>query len=310
MSFSKWFRQWTRDIPKREQSPALLRSIYKQSVMQTFQGDDGSCFAHLSARLMVQNCLQLKDEEHQKENWKYRSTCRKMLNTYHPPKPTNELKQCGTYGFLKISMFLYLYYLITEQFGTEGGSVGQGLSVYSKLIRKERPSHFTQDYNGMYSEVVHFVKSNPLTPFYVNHVFLSDKLLSDDEHTYIVQLILLFLKHRMYIGCRFYADNDQSMGHLFMITGYSASKRAFYVKNTWGIFVSMLKIDEIGKNKITFDRERMTARINMFAFVYTRKGQPLVFDTVTPNILSQFKHDFGDNEKTLTRNPLTRKLRS
>lgn len=308
MSFSKWFRRWTNDIPKKEQSPALLRSIYQQSVMQTFQGDDGSCYAHLAARLMIQNCLKLKDEEHQKENWKYRSTCRKMLNTYKPPPPTPELKQCGKYGFLKISMFLYLYYLITEQFGTEGGSVGQGVSVYYNLIRNDRPAHFTKEYNAMYTAVTNFPKIP--TPFYVNHVFLSEKLLSHEEHTYIVQLILLFLKHKMYIGCRFYADNDQSMGHLFMITGYSASKRAFYVKNTWGIFASMLKVDDIGKNKITFDRERMTARINMFAFVYTRKGHPFVFDTVTPTILSQFKQDFGDDGKIYPRNPLTRKLKS
>jgi hypothetical protein len=309
MSFSKWFHKFIDDIPVKKRSPELLRSIYQQTVMQTFQGEDGSCYAHLSARLFVQNIFKLKDEEHLKENWTYRSTCRKILNTYNPPPITPELKDCGKYGYLKISMFLYLYYLITEKFGVDGGSIFQGATVRSDILAKKRPRHFTPEYNSMYTTVSRFINSKKLPPFYVNHVFLSNKPLDHEEHNGLVQLILLFLKHRLYIGCRLYADNDQSMGHLFMITGYSASKRAFYVKNTWGIFVSMLSVDDIGKSKITFDREKMTARVNMFAFVYTRKGDPFIFDTVTPNVITQFKHEFGDTEKTYSQNPFRKTKR-
>ena len=308
MSGLDWFRNLMKTIPKSEQSPELLQSLQKATVMQTFQGDDGSCFAHLSARLFIQNIFKLPDED-DKKNWTKHSTCRKMLNTYRPPRPNKGLTQCGKNGFLKISMFLYLYYHITERFGTNGGSVSQSSLIYPSILRRARPKHFTKLYDPMYTAVTRHLDENRLTPIFVNYVFLDESYPLDSErHTGVVNLLLLFLKHHMYIGCRFYMDNDQSQGHLFMITGFSKSKRAFYVKNTWGTYTSMLYVKDIGKNHISFDGERISARVNMFAFVYSTKDSvPFDFHEVDKKVVAKFKKEFGDTSSYMNTNPFTRK---
>lgn len=274
------------------------KSIYKKTVLQTYQGSEGTCYAHMGARLILQNIMKLKDEEKYFHNWKYRSVCRKMLNTYKPPVPTKELKQCGVDGFLKISMFLYLYYLIVERYGIDGGDLFQCLSIYPSVKDKERPRKFTESYQAMYTTVNTFLTKHHQSPFYFNQIFMNDLKLEDSENKSLFDLLLLFLEHHMYIGCRFYTGNDVSNGHLFILTGYSASQHAFYVKNSWGMFVSMLKVSEIGKNTITFDTDgKIKARVNMFAFVYTRMKGPLLFDTVTPDIVEEFQHEFEHTRK-------------
>lgn len=277
----KWF-----DPSKRK----TRKSIYKKTVLQTYQGSEGTCYAHMGTRLILQNIMRLKDEEKYSHNWKYRSVCRRMLNTYKPPIPTKELKQCGVDGFLKISMFLYIYYLIIERYGLDGGDLSQCLSIYSRVKEKERPRKFTEPYQAMYTTVESFLTKHDLPPFYYNQIFM-DSTLENEQNKSLFDLLLLFLEHNMYIGCRFYTDNNIANGHLFILTGYSASQNAFYVKNSWGMFVSMLKVSEIGKNTITFDTDgKIKARVNMFAFVYTRKNGPLLFDTVTPDIVDEFQH--------------------
>ena len=300
MTILNWFRR------NKTRKKTRVGSVYRQTVMKTFQGQDGTCYAHLGARLIIQNILKMKDEEKQLDHWKYRSMCRKMLNTYKPPTPPPDLKQCGVQGFLKISMFLYLYYLITERFGLDGGSLNQCMSIYPMVKQVQRPLHFTPEYNGMYTAISN-VKST--TPFYVNHVFLSDDPLEDESNSLVVQLVLLFLRHDMYIGCRYYSNNNPSEGHLFAIVGYSASKKSFYVKNPWETYVSLLAISDIGKSRVTFEGQRMTARVNMFAFVYTRRPPKpqWVFDKVTPDILQEFKEEFGDVSDPFSRNPLAKK---
>jgi hypothetical protein len=294
----KWFEPFLQGKPNKTR-----RSIYKRTVLQTYQGGEGTCYAHMGARLILQNILRLKDEEKYFHHWKYRSVCRKMLNTYKPPVPTKELKQCGSDGFLKISMFLYLYYLIVERYGIDGGALFQCVSIYPSVKQKERPKQFTEAYQSMYTTVDTFLSHHKPTPFYFNQVFIPDSKLEDAENIPLFDLILLFLENNMYIGCRFYTGNDVMNGHLFILTGYSASQNAFYVKNSWGMFVSMLKASEIGKNTITFDTDKMKARVNMFGFVYTRKKGPLYFDTVTPEIVEEFKHELKPRS-------LTKKLRA
>jgi len=290
--FSKWFEPWKTE-------PQERKSIYNRTVLQTYQGDDGSCYAHLGARLVGQNILRWQDEKKKDLHWGYRSTCRRMLNTYRPPSLTEEAKQCGEYGYLKICMFLYLYYLITERFGLEGGTIHQCLSIRPLMEEKVRPAHFTKPYDDMYATVVQFLQP-PLTPFHYNYVFLDDtKSLDDPMYTSLVELLLLFLKNNMYIGSRFYMTKDESEGHLFMITGYSASEHAFRVKNTWGTFSSLLRIKEFGKPTLVFDNERIRARVNMFAFVYTR-DVGIEFSHVTPEIVSLFQREF---EKPLYTQP-------
>lgn len=311
MNGIEWFHQMMKTIPKSQQSPQLLRSLQKFTVMQTFQGDDGTCYAHLSARLFIQNILRLPDEVEKKENWTKRSVCRRMLNTYRPLKPTDDLTKCGTNGYLKISMFLFLYYHITERFGKDGGTILQSSSIYPSVLRKDRPKHFTKLYDPMYTAVSNYLSNRPPPPFFVNHVFLDEGTLQDDHHTGVVNLLLLFLKHRRYIGCRFYADNDQSQGHLFMITGYSQSKKAFYVKNTWGTYSSMLYVKDIGRKTITFDEEKIVARVNMFAFAYTTRDRfPIQFHRVDEAVVARFRKEFGDTSTYMRTNPFTRKTKS
>ena len=177
------------------------------------------------------------------------------------------------------------------------------------MVKKvQRPLHFTSEYNSMYT-AISTVKP---TPFYVNHVFLSDNPLDDESNSLVVQLMLLFLQHDMYIGCRYYSNNDPSEGHLFAIVGYSASKNAFYVKNPWETYVSLLAVSDIGKSRVTFEGQRMTARVNMFAFVYTRRPPllPFVFNKVTPDILQQFKKELDDVSDPFSRNPLKKRTKA
>jgi len=301
--FSKWFEPWK---DPSNQEPMEMRSVYHQTVLQTNQGDDGTCYAHLTARLIIQNLLKLKDEEKHSKQWKYGSTCRKMLKTYKPPSPTLELKQCGENGYLKMSMFLYLYYLIIEKFGMDGGLVHRSLEIYPSLLHKHRPQHFTEPYDNMYSTVSHYLQ-HPPPLFQCNYVELDEsayvdkpKSLDDPLYDNLVQLIFLFLQHNMYVGCRFYMLNDITMGHLFMITGYSSSKKAFYMKNTWGTFVSMLKLKDIGKNMYGFETQSYKVRINLFIFVYPR-STPLRFFKVTPEILHTFKRELRDSTVSRSR---------
>jgi hypothetical protein len=207
-------------------------------------------------------------------------------------------------------MFLYLYYHITERFGLDGGSIAQSANIYPAILHQDRPKHFTKIYDPMYTAVTEYLDHHPPGPFFVNHIFLNEGTLADEQHTGLVNLLLLFLKHNKYIGCRFYADNDQSQGHLFMVTGFSKSKKAFYVKNTWGTYTSMLYVKDIGKKTITFEKEKMVARVNMFAFVYTTKDRtPIDFYDVDEEVVAKFKQEFGDTSPYMKTNPFTRKIK-
>ena len=296
--FSKWFEPWKnpKNVDLEEQG-----SVYRHTVMQTYQGGEGTCYAHMGARLILQNILKLLDEEKHKAQWKYRSTCRKMLNTYKPPTPTLELRQCGPHGYLKMCMFLYLYYLITERYGINGGSISDCLTLYPSIVHVERPRRFTEAYNDMYATASRYLHRHPPTLFQHNYVELHEgKSLDHPMYSSLVQLIFLFLKNNMYIGCRFHMTSNIDNGHLFMITGYSASKRAFYVKNSWGTFVSMLKVKYFGRPSIIIDNERWRARINLFMFVYTRP-EPLYFHTVSPEVVVAFRELFSQNPVSHTR---------
>ena len=191
--------------------------------------------------------------------------------------------------------------MIIERIGIEGGSVINAVLVYKDMNAHLRPSHFTKEYDFIYDQVRNLHAYNP---FYVLNIFI-DNHLSHPSNSGLVQLILSCLKNNMYIGCRFYANGDQNDAHLFMITGFSASKRAFYVKNTWGKFISLLYVNDIGKGTIVFDGEKIRARINLFEFVYTRKGPPFQFQHIGKEEFELLQREWGGKEVYTEKNPFT-----
>ena len=117
------------------------------SATMTVQGRENTCFAHVIARLFLKNVFKIPNET--EKDWKYESVCNLVLDTSRDIYVDRISKEeCGTNGYLKICLFLYIFYLAKEfeekrKGINKGGNVQYALTeITSKVNAKTVPNKF------------------------------------------------------------------------------------------------------------------------------------------------------------------------
>jgi hypothetical protein len=120
---------------------ALFRKL---SLSYSYQGSEGSCFAHAASLMIFHNLYGIT--LHQEDKLLYiENNCNLHLNTTRQVEDYQVLlTQCGKSGAARILLFLYIYKVITNKFGCNGGDY-----VRSVLYYLNTPFHpiFNKDIN-------------------------------------------------------------------------------------------------------------------------------------------------------------------
>jgi hypothetical protein len=236
------FKYYLEELPP--PTPVLIRT---NSYFHTDQGNQGTCYAHTFVRLMIQNIFKLKTD---KSDIKH-PDCIKMLKT--DPKEINpdrdlyfSAKTCGPEVFLKVSLFLFMYYHIINIYGITGIDPSKYYSMCNDLIlflnnikykftTEEEifsPPFLNRFKKGhvIYKTIFDFLKGFTLPEVSCTTVNLLDNLTSK-ENTSFALLIRYYLQNQMYVGLSFLSD--RTSGHIFLITGINEFKKTFQIKNSW-----------------------------------------------------------------------------
>ena len=225
-------------------TPVLIRT---NSYFHTDQGNQGTCYAHTFVRLMIQNVFKLKTD---KSDIKH-PDCIKMLKT--DPKEINpdrdlyfSAKTCGPEVFLKVSLFLFMYYYIINIYGIAGIDPTKYYSMCNDLIlflnnikykftTEEifSPPFLNRFKKGhvIYKTILDFLKGFTLPEVSCTTVNLLDNLTSK-ENTSFALLIRYYIQNQMYVELSFLSKSTLS-GHIFLITGINEIKKTFQIKNSW-----------------------------------------------------------------------------
>jgi hypothetical protein len=175
------------------EKPVLKRQV---SEMETLQGIEHTCYAHVLARLMVRNVHEMPNET---AHWD--RACNKALNTENIELDVSK-KKCGENGYLKICVFLYYYYNAL-QYGQEVTLAGKRtIIVMNALIHHSKnhdripPLLLTPSYDDIRTTAMDYFRARTLPEeTSVMEVFIQPgDLLTDPKQTPLANMILLFLK--------------------------------------------------------------------------------------------------------------------
>lgn len=100
------------------------------SVTRSYQGKEGTCFAHAATVMIFHNMykLPLTPEE---EKLYLKNNCNLHLDTTKKLENYDILQhRCGKNGASRILLFLYIYKVITNKFGCYAGSGGKSVHYY------------------------------------------------------------------------------------------------------------------------------------------------------------------------------------
>ena len=93
------------------------------SVSQSYQGPEGTCFAHAASLLIFHNIYQLPLTEEDKKLY-LKNNCNLHLDTTTELEDFGRLRmRCGDGGAIRILLFTYIYKVITKQFGCDGNTI-------------------------------------------------------------------------------------------------------------------------------------------------------------------------------------------
>lgn len=213
------------------EKPTLKRQI---SEMDTFQGNEGTCYAHVCARLMVRNIHEMPNE-----TIRWQPICNKALNTYNI-KLNITKKKCGENGYLKICVFLYYYYTaLSYSEAQDKHKGGITLRVIENLI-KHNYSHVPEElkplqYKDILNTAMDYFKTFPVTKkkSVYTDVLTTTTPLTDSKQTSLANLILLFLQMKHYIGFSYNGHrNGTFVAHIITIVGYDADTESFICKDS------------------------------------------------------------------------------
>jgi len=121
---------------------SLFRSL---SVTRSYQGQEGTCFAHSASLMIFHNLYKLSLTDKEKRVY-IENNCNLHLDTTRPEDYSLLLSQCGEKGSTRILLFLYIYKVITRKFGCDGGNLDKVILYY--LNTPFQPL-FTKDINRL-----------------------------------------------------------------------------------------------------------------------------------------------------------------
>lgn len=216
------------------EKPVLKRQITE---METLQGDQPTCYAHVSARLMIRNVLDMPNETKQWDR-----SCNQALNTQHLALDISKQK-CGDHGYEKICLFLFFYYL-ARQYNPDarGGYPALTVRKFNDAFRhRHMPPEFSlPEYADIRRTTEAYFARRPVTQRVnvLEHVLYPNEALIFEEQTPLANLIVLFLQMNFYIGFTFLLKHH-AVGHIITIIGYDTKKERFVCKDSEGGIVMM-----------------------------------------------------------------------
>jgi hypothetical protein len=139
--------------------PFPLQRTISQSISS--QKNEGTCFAHTATFILFHNVYHLdllpEDIELYESNH-----CNRYLNTTVFPLELDVLKeQCGNSGASRILLFLYIYEIIVNKFGTDGGDVSISMRYY--LNGEYLPPFHSEEYNDMAESLTYSIDLEQFT---------------------------------------------------------------------------------------------------------------------------------------------------
>ena len=257
--------------------PVLMRQI---SEMETRQGTQLTCYAHVSARIMVRNIFEMPNE------------------TAHWDKDCNRVD-----GYNKICIFLYFYF-VALHFNFSKDKPGVPLRILTKCndvlrgIRRNRvfiPDEFNYpQHEDIKKTTLEYFDSHPLNKsMSVNSfdIYPYDPLV-EEYQTPLANLILLFLQMNYYIGFLFLLYG-KPVAHIITIIGYNSHTQQFVCKDSAG-GLSYLYVEQLGKEGI-FDYHRTkNIEYDRMQFFFAGKYSPMTTlnKKAVLKIAKEFKADF------------------
>jgi hypothetical protein len=93
------------------------------SLSRSYQGAEGTCFAHTASLVIFHNLYGISLEEEDKQLY-IENNCNLHLNTQKELEDYEFLRtNCGESGANRILLFLYIYRVLTNKFGCDGGTL-------------------------------------------------------------------------------------------------------------------------------------------------------------------------------------------
>jgi hypothetical protein len=250
------------------EKPVLKRQV---SEMETFQGIEHTCYAHVVARLMVRNVHEMPNETNQWTN-----TCNKALNTQHIDLDVSK-KKCGENGYLKICVFLYYYYNAL-QYGQEVTVRGKRtMHVMDALIRHSYnhsrvPSELmAPQYDDILATAKDYFKtvSLPKNISVMEVILTPGDVLTDPKQTPLANMILLFLHMNYYIGFSYQVEypNGKVYAHIVTLMGYDAESECFIGKDSAKKGNMSILIRDIGTDSLHVQGRTVPITFSSFYFI-------------------------------------------
>lgn len=209
--------------------------LKKMSITKTNQGEEGSCVAHTISRLIVKNVFErlyplkisLAEEKLYEKN-----NCNIYLNTdtkaktnagYLDLTPT----KCGQKGYYKILLFLYVYYIIRDNFDCDGISYLSSSYVLNLLFTNSvMPKIFQQ---SIHLPILSYLLEKIKSKIKFMNIKYEIVDMDNDNNSIIIRKLL---DEGLYVGVSLsprYGD-----GHTATIVGHTPYH--FVIKNSWNTY--------------------------------------------------------------------------
>ena len=250
------------------EKPVLKRQV---SEMETLQGIEHTCYAHVNARLMVRNVHEMPNET---DHWD--RTCNKALNTQNIELAVSKEK-CGENGYLKICVFLYYYYNAL-QYGAEVTILGrrtttvmEALIHHSKNHSRIPPTLMAPQYEDILSTAKNYFEtvSLPKNISLMEVSLIPGDLLTNPKQTPLVNMILLFLQMNYYIGFSYKGQfpNGKLFAHIITLIGYDAESECLIGKDSLKEGQMSIPVRDIGTETLLVQGRRVPVGISTFFFI-------------------------------------------
>lgn len=205
------------------------------------QRDDKTCFAHATSRLIVNAIRQIIPElfypldENEDCDENFDST--QFINVF------NKETKCSENSFNNLLLYIYIYKIMTDYFGTNGGRNIKVLAYFNTdIIKKIGNKEFILQkletfpgFNQGHLDRISYICNTFLHKLFVEkntHFDIESMILTEDTDDSLLKFVL---DSGYYITIRNNGINGD-YGHTLIIVGYEIldDKLYFIIKNSWG----------------------------------------------------------------------------
>lgn len=204
------------------------------------QGKEGSCYAHSASKLILknifENCISLQLNATEEKEF---MGCFKInTETIATDISSLSIKTCGTKGYYKIILFLYNYFIMTEQYGCDGGSTIEAL--YSFVVDLYKPTSIPRFFKQSIHEPILIQLLDQIKSNLVNISYEIIEILNEDGIIFFIETLLdtglyvnLILEEDILSEkyTKSYIKKFGRPSHSITIVDYT--KDSFIIQNSW-----------------------------------------------------------------------------